>query len=121
MPKEFSRSERVGSQMQRELADLIRTEIKDPRLGMVSIHEVQVSRDLASAKIYVGALEGEEVARASVEALNHAVHFLRKELGRRMRLRNTPELHFFYDDSIERGAHLSQLLDRLSRQRDSGE
>lgn len=97
--------------MHRELAELLRSELKDPRVGMVGIHEVQVSRDLAVAKVYVGLLMGGvEEARASVAALNQAASFLRKELGRRMRLRSVPEIRFVYDDSSERGARISQLL-----------
>lgn len=119
MAKEFGRNARVGSQMQRELADLVRNELKDPRLGRVSIHEVRVSRDLSSAKIYIGALEGEAVARASAAALNHAAPFLRKELSRRMRLRNTPELHFAYDDAQDRGLRLDELLGQISRARNA--
>ncbi|BBL70679.1 30S ribosome-binding factor RbfA [Methylogaea oryzae] len=111
MPREFTRSDRVGSQMHRELAELLRTEVKDPRVGMVSIHEVEVTRDLSVAKVYVGLmLGGAEEARASVAALNRAASFLRKELGRRMLLRSVPEIRFIYDDSVERGARISQLL-----------
>ena len=115
MPREFSRSARVASQLQRELADLIRSELKDPRIGMVSIHDVKVNRDLSAAQVYVGVLEGEAAARANVKALNQAAHYLRKELGRRLHMRIIPELRFVYDDSIERGMRLTQLLGRIAQ------
>lgn len=114
MPREFTRSDRVGSQMHRELAELVRAELKDPRIGMVSIHEVQVTRDLSLAKVYVGLLlGGADEARASVTALNQAASFLRKELSRRMLLRSVPKIRFIYDDSALRGVRMSQLLNSL--------
>ncbi len=110
MPKEFSRTRRVADQVQRELAELIRDELKDPRVGMITINAVEVSRDLAHAKVYVTAM-GVERPRESVEALNHAAGFLRGELGRRMAIRTVPQLRFIYDESVERGARLSSLID----------
>lgn len=115
MPREFTRSDRVGAQMHRELAELLRTELKDPRVGMVGIHEVQVTRDMSLAKVYVGLITGgADEARASVSALNQAAPFLRRELSRRMLLRSVPEIRFIYDDSVERGARMSQLLNSLA-------
>ena len=111
MPREFSRSLRVAEQLQRELAELIRDEVKDPRLGMVSISGVEVSRDMAHAKVFVSVLGEEPVAVASLEALNHAAGFLRHELGRRMRLRSVPQLRFIHDRSLEEGARMSALID----------
>jgi ribosome-binding factor A len=111
MPREFSRTLRVADQLQRELAELIRDEVKDPRLGMVSISGVEVSRDMAHAKVYVSVLGEEQVARDSLEALNHAAGFLRHELGRRVRLRTVPQLRFIHDRSLEEGARMSALID----------
>ncbi len=112
MPKEFSRTRRVAEQLQRELAQLIREEVKDPRLGMVTVVDVEVTRDLSLAKVYVTLLTGDEEARAtSVAILNEAAGVLRKFLGRRLRLRSIPQLHFHYDQSIEKGAELSALID----------
>lgn len=113
MPKDFPRTRRVGEQIQRELAELIRDEIRDPRVGMVTVSEVEVSRDLAHAKVFVtplggGATEGVETAAA----LNRGAGYLRKLLGQRLRLRTIPALKFLYDESFERGAHLSALIDR---------
>ena len=110
MPREFPRTRRVGEQIQRELADLIRCELKDPRLGMVSISAVQVSRDLGHAKVYVSVLGSEEQSTDSVKVLNHAAGFLRHKLGKLLHIRVIPELHFFLDRSLEEGARLGALI-----------
>ncbi len=114
MPKEFERSQRVASQLQRELADLIRSELKDPRLGWVTVNDVEVSRDLAVAKIYVSTLEEGQLA-PSLEALQHAAPFLRRELGKRLRMRVIPELRFYKDTAIEGGQRITQLLDEIAK------
>ncbi len=114
MTKEFERSQRVASQLQRELANLIRTELKDPRLGWVTVNDVEVSRDLAVAKIYVSTLEEDQLA-PSLEALQHAAPFLRRELGRLLRLRSIPELRFYKDTAIERGQRITELLDEIAK------
>ncbi len=112
MPREFNRTRRIAEQLQRELAQLIREEVKDPRLGMVTVVDVEVSRDLSHAKVFVTLLTGDEEARmTSVAILNDAAGMLRKFLGRRLRLRTIPQLHFHYDQSIEKGAELSALID----------
>jgi len=110
MPREFPRTRRVGEQIQRELAELIRTELKDPRLGMVSISAVQVSRDLGHAKVYASVLGSEEQSTESVKVLNHAAGFLRHKLGKLLHMRVIPELHFFLDRSLEEGARLGALI-----------
>lgn len=113
MPKDFPRTRRVADQIQRELAGLIRDEIRDPRVGMVTVAEVEVARDMAHAKVYVAALGADEAqTQEMVEALNHAAGYLRKLLGQSLRLRMVPALHFHYDRSFDRGAHLSSLIDR---------
>lgn len=111
MPREFSRTRRVGEQIRRELAELLRDEIRDPRMVMVSMTGVEVSRDLAHAKVYITLL-GDPAERPEVlAALNHAAPLLRRELGRRMHIRMTPQLEFRYDEVVERGARLSSLID----------
>jgi len=110
MPREFPRTRRVGEQIQRELAALIRDEIKDPRLGMVSISAVQVSRDLSHAKVHVSVLGNEEQSGESVTVLNHASGFLRHKLGKLMHIRVIPELRFYLDRSLEEGARLGALI-----------
>lgn len=112
MAKEFSRSRRVGEQMQRELSELIRRELKDPRVGMLTITGVEVSRDMSHAKVFVTVLGAEGSVEQTLATLGRAAGFLRHELGRRMTLRITPELHFFYDASVEQGARLSALIDK---------
>jgi ribosome-binding factor A len=113
MPKDFPRTRRIGDQIQRELAELIRDEIRDPRVGMVTVSAVDVTRDLAHAKVFVTPLGGgPEEGAELVEALNHAASYLRKLLGQRLRLRTVPALKFLYDESFERGARLSRLIDQ---------
>jgi len=110
MPKEFSRTLRVAEQVRRELAELIRDEIRDPRVGLVSISGVEVSRDLAHAKVFFTVMD--ESARSDTQAaLDRASGFLRRELGRRMIIRSVPQLHFHYDESIERGSRISAAID----------
>jgi len=111
MPKEFSRSRRVGGQIQRELAQLIRAEIKDPRVGIVSISGVEVSRDMAHAKVFITTLALEDDGEESVRILNGAAGFLRGVLGRTLRMRSTPNLIFSYDRTIESGMRMSSLID----------
>jgi len=110
MPREFPRTRRVGEQIQRELAALIRDEIKDPRLGMVSVSAVQVSRDLSHAKVHVSVLGNEKQSGESVTVLNHASGFLRHKLGKLMHIRVIPELRFYLDRSLEEGARLGALI-----------
>lgn len=112
MPRDFPRTRRVGEQMQRELAALIREEVKDPRVGMVTVAGVEVTRDLAHAKVYITVLGDAESRDASLAALNKAAGFLRHELGQRMLTRTVPQLRFVYDESIERGSRLSALIDK---------
>lgn len=108
--KSFSRKDRVSEQVRRELADLIRTELKDPRVGMVSITDVEVTADYAHAKVYFSTLAGSENVSVVMEGLQKSSGFLRRELGKRIRIHTTPQLHFVFDQSLERGADLSKLI-----------
>jgi len=110
MPREFPRTRRVGEQIQRELAGLVHEEIKDPRLGMVSISGVEVSSDLAHAKVFISVLGDDAAVTASVRVLNNAAGFLRRKLGARMRLRIVPRLQFFHDRSLAEGARMDALI-----------
>ncbi len=110
MPKDFSRTRRIGLQIQRDLADLIRSQIKDPRIGMVSVNAVKVSRDLSHAKIYITTLDDSE-RKLTLDILQKAAGFLRHELGQMLSIRTIPQLHFFYDDSIEQGSRLESLIE----------
>lgn len=98
--------------MKRELSQIIREEIKDPRLPeFVSVTGVQVTRDLKYAKIYVSVLGDEDKKQGAIAALTRASGFIRHEIGQRIKLRYTPELHFRLDESIEHGIQLSKLID----------
>lgn len=110
MAKEFSRSSRVAEQIKRELAELIRLEVKDPRVGFISLTDVELTPDYAHAKIFFTAMQGEEGLEAILVGLNRARGFLRRELGRRVRIHTTPELHFVYDRSVEHGSYMSVLI-----------
>ncbi|MEM9305242.1 MAG: 30S ribosome-binding factor RbfA [Pseudomonadota bacterium] len=105
----FARSERVAGQLRRELAQLIWSEVKDPRLGPVTVTDVEVSRDLAHAKVYVESADP-STRKDSIRALSSAAGFLRRCLGRTLHMRVIPELHFIYDDSVERGNRIDSLL-----------
>jgi ribosome-binding factor A len=111
MGKEFSRSSRVSEQIHRELSELIRLELKDPRVSLVTLTDVEVTSDYAHAKVYYTSLADEEKRREIESGLKHSASFLRRELGRRIRIHTIPELHFIYDASVERGSRLSQLID----------
>lgn len=112
MAKEYPRTRRIAEQLKRELAGLLRSEADDPRLALVSITSVVVSRDLAHAKVYVTLLGYEDQRSEVVEALNCLAPELRRLLGRILRLRVIPRLVFYYDEVIEHGAALSALIDR---------
>jgi ribosome-binding factor A len=111
MPREFSRTHRVAEQLQRELAVLVRDEIKDPRLGMVSISGAEVSRDLAYATVYISVLGDDKAVADSLAVLNRAAGFLRHRLGQLMRIRIVPQLKFEFDSSLQEGARMDALID----------
>jgi len=111
MKKTSQRAHRVGDQIQRELAQLLRDEIKDPRVGRVTITGVEVTADLAHAKVFFTHLAGREQADAAVNALQRTAGFLRSELAHRLSLYSVPQLQFVYDDTIETGMRLAQLID----------
>lgn len=111
MPKDFERTRRVAEQLQRELATMIQMEVRDPRVGLVTVSGVEVSRDLAHARVFITSLNDAAAHADVIEALQHAAGFLQHELGKRLKLRTIPRLHFSYDESIERGNHLSSLID----------
>lgn len=111
MAKDFSRPRRVAEQIQRELADLLRLEVKDPRVGMVTITDVEVSSDYAHAKVYFSLLGDEARVQEALKGLQSAAGFLRSEVAKRIKLRVMPQLHFVHDTSIERGMRLDQLID----------
>ena len=111
MKKTSQRAQRVGDQIQRELADLLASEVKDPRVGRVTITAVEVAGDFAHAKVFFTHLAGQAHAKEAIAALARTAGFLRSELARRLDLYSVPQLHFVYDDSIESGMRLSSLID----------
>lgn len=110
MPREFKRSERVAGSLRRELAQIIQMEIRDPEIGFIGLSDVEVTRDLSHAKVFVTVFEHEK-AVSSIKALNQAAGFLRKRLGQEMRIRSVPELHFHHDASVETGRHMDDLIE----------
>jgi len=108
-----SRPDRVGEQIRGELAQLIAREVHDPGVGFVTITRVQVSPDLQQARVYFTALGDEKTRRASERALGRAAAFLRRQIGSRLRLRRTPELHFHYDESIAGQDRIERLLNEI--------
>ena len=121
MPREFFRSDRVAAQLQRELAELLRTEFKNKQLGMVTLSDVEVTRDMSLAKAYVSFLGATETPKQCVKILNESVPKLRHAISGRIRLRVMPELRFVHDESIDRGMRIDELLKGLTNSPDDGE
>ena len=110
MPRDFNRAERVAGTLRRELAQLIQFEVKDPDVGFVSLSDVEVTRDLAHARVFVTVFEPDKAA-SSIAALNKAAGYLRRRLGQEMRIRSVPELHFEHDASVETGQQMDSLIE----------
>ncbi len=114
MAKQYSRTQRIGDQIQRELATLIPQEVRDPRLGFITITGVDVSRDIGHAKVFITVMgeNSPEVIKENLDVLKDTAGYLRMLLGKAMKLRSVPSLHFHYDQSITRGAMLSALIEQ---------
>ncbi len=111
MGMDYGRSDRVSSQMQKELACVLQREVSDPRLGFVTVNEVVLSKDLAVAKIYVTVLNGDDREKAeNVNVLNELAPTIRHYVAKRMRLRHISEFRFYYDDSFDTGMRVAELL-----------
>ena len=112
MARDFSRAERVAQQIQKEVAQILQRELKDPRVGMVTVSAVEVSRDLAYAKIFISALlQADEKAEAAVKQLNGSAAFVRSLLAKSMRMRVVPNIKFYLDTSVNEGLRMSKLVD----------
>ena len=111
MPKDFSRARRVAEQIQRELSEIIQMELKDPRVGLVTLTDVEVAQDYSHAKVYFTLMGDAALAPQTQVGLERAAGFMRSQLAHRMQIRTVPQLHFVYDTSVERGVHLSHLID----------
>ncbi len=112
MPKEFHRSERVSELLHRLVSDVVRNEVHDPRVYLVTITDLQLSRDLGVAKIYFTSLDDKADLDEIAVVLQKAAGFVRSKIGREIRLRTTPELRFFKDDVALRGREMSELINR---------
>lgn len=128
MAQEFNRTDRIADQMQRDLAELIRSSLNDPRLGMVTVNQVTVARDLGYSDVYVTLLTAEDLdaddeeVKTTISILNGAAGFLRSELSRMIRLRTIPQLRFHFDASVKRGRQLDQLITKARKKdNDQGE
>lgn len=110
------RNERVRKTLMKEISDILRREIKDPRIsGVVSITDVEISHDNSSAKVFFSVFGDEETKKETAKALEHNTPKIRHEVGKRIRLRHTPVIHFVEDTSLERGVRITELLDKISR------
>lgn len=114
MPREFRRSDRVGDAIQRELAELIRHEIRDPRIGMVSVNAVKVASDLSTAKVYVTFVDNPKNAAVDerVGLLNKAAGFLRTRVGNEIQMRSVPRFYFVHDETVYKAESISKLIDQ---------
>jgi len=121
MKRDFNRTDRVADQIQRELANLIQFDVKDPRVGMVTITTVEVTKEFEKARIYFTVLGDDKTRESTAEGLARAAGFLRKELARRLKLRTTPGLQFVYDKSIAHAAKMSQLISSANDPGETGE
>jgi ribosome-binding factor A len=109
------RIERVNQLIRQEISGMLQREIKDPRLGQfIAVTEVVTSADLRHAKVYISFISSQQQKQAALDALTGASNFFRKEMAKNLRLRRIPDLSFHWDDSIERGAHIMDLIDRVS-------
>ncbi|MNH93789.1 Ribosome-binding factor A [compost metagenome] len=111
-----NRTGRVGEQIKKELSVLIQTEMKDPRIGFITVTGVEVTSDLSQAKVYLSVFGDAEQKENSLKGLEKAKGFLRSELGKRVMLRHTPELIFKIDESIAYGSHIEKLLGEISHE-----
>lgn len=115
------RVEKVQELMKQEISEIILRELKDPRIGFVTVTEVSCTSDLREAKVYVSIMGDEEKIKASWEGLKSSLGFIRREVGHRIRLRFTPEITFELDKTLDYSAHIQELLNRVEKEeRDKG-
>jgi len=115
----YKRSVRVGDQMKQEIADILMKKIKDPRIGFVTVTDVDLSDDLRNAKVFVSIYGGDKIE--TLKGLKSAAPFIRSELGRRMTMRCVPEILFRYDSTVEQGAHIMELLHEIEKKQNTEE
>lgn len=110
------RSKQVGEQMKKELSEIISRKIKDPRVGFVTVTDVEVTGDLQQATVYISVLGDEQKKEETLIGLSKAKGFIRSEIGKRIRLRKTPEIFFEFDESIDYGNRIETLLNQIQRE-----
>ena len=110
-----TRQEKVEELLKAEISDMIRRELKDPRIGFVTITDVEVTPDMRFAKVFVSVLADEDERRANLKALQSGAKFMRGELGKRIRMRTIPELEFRLDNSAEQGTRIFELLQKIKK------
>ncbi len=116
---EFKRADRVGDLLHREISELLIRRVKDPRLHSVTITQVKVSRDLRHAWVYYNILSGGPTKESVEVGLTKAHGFIKRELGRRLRLRYLPQIEFLWDDSLDYAAHIDELLKKIKHERNN--
>ena len=119
MIKKHHRSQRLEGELQKVLAEVIREDLKDPRLSLITITDVKVARDLSFAKIFISHLD-EEKAKAGLEALNKGKGFIRKQIGMKLKLRIVPEIAFFIDDTLNYSLKINEILRKIDTKDDGG-
>ncbi len=122
MSAQKPRAHRVGEQIKKEVSQILQNELKDPRAtGFLSVTQVEVTNDLSYARVYVSIYGSEEEKQLTLKALDNALGFIRSEIGKRVRLRHVPEISFQLDESIEYGAHITEILKELNEKEGKGE
>lgn len=112
----FTRADRIRKSLMKEISDIIQRRVKDPRIsGVVSVTDVEVSSDYRHAKVFISVFGTDEQKEQTLDALEDNAGMIRSEVGKRIRMRFTPELQFIQDDSLERGSRLTSLIDKISR------
>jgi ribosome-binding factor A len=112
----YKRTDRLGDQFRMEIADILLKKIKDPRIGFTTVTAVEISVDLRHAKVFVSSLEESAAKERTLEGLKRASGFIRSELGKRLKLRRIPELAFYQDQSMEKAAHLYEVIEGLVKE-----
>ncbi|MGG1551184.1 MULTISPECIES: 30S ribosome-binding factor RbfA [Paenibacillus] len=107
---------RVGEQIKKELSQIVQSELKDPRIGFLTVTGVEVTNDLSLARVFLSVLGTDEEKAASLKALNAGSGYIRSELGKRIRLRKVPDLQFKFDSSMDYGSHIDSLLHKINQE-----
>ncbi len=110
-----TRTEKLRQLLKEEVSDILRREIKDPRLGFFTVIDAEITSDLQHAKVFVSILGTEEERKQSMEVLKHAQHFVRQEFGKRVRMKTLPDIQFRLDDTVDRGVRILELLEEIKR------